>query len=242
MIRLAESGEVVTIDGLGVWPAAASAAVLPPRARRAHPGGPVADGHAGGTRGLDRRARALRHDELRRGGALAIRFAAEGFPVHPTMAEFVAKNVAEYARFPQNAALYLPGGRPVAVGDRFVQTELAATLQHMVDEEKAQAGRRAAAPGSRRRAPPSTRATSRKRSPPITARTAAGSTADDLAGYEVTLRAAGAHDLRRRRGLHLRPVVPGPAAGADPGDPGRHRSRAPWATTAHATSTSSPRR
>src|SRR5215204_5316879 len=39
MIRLAESGEVVTIDGLGVWPAAASAAFF----RREH-GGRIPDG------------------------------------------------------------------------------------------------------------------------------------------------------------------------------------------------------
>src|SRR5215207_4272571 len=133
MIRLAGSGEVVTIDGLGVWPAAASVAFF----RREH-GGRIPDGLL---RTVTPAAPAAWIAALERFGTMsfgdlagfAIRFAAEGFPVHPTMAEFVAKNVAQYAQFPQNAALYLAGGRPVAVGDRFVQPELAATLQHMVD-------------------------------------------------------------------------------------------------------------
>jgi gamma-glutamyltranspeptidase/glutathione hydrolase len=71
--------------------------------------------------------------------AFAIRFASEGFPVHPTLAEFVQKHVEEYARFPKNAALYLPGGGPVEVGALLIQKELAQTLQHMADEEKTHA-------------------------------------------------------------------------------------------------------
>src|SRR4051812_21786366 len=140
MIRLAESREVVTIDGLGVWPAAASAEFF----RREH-GGRIPDGLL---RTVTPAAPAAWIAALERFGTMsfgevahhAIRFAAEGFPVHPTMAEFVRQKVANYARFPQNAALYCPGGRPVEVGAPFVQTELAATLRHMADEERAHAG------------------------------------------------------------------------------------------------------
>ena len=139
MIRLADSQEIVTIDGLGVWPAAASAEFF----RREH-GGRISDGLL---RTVTPAAPAAWIAALERYGtmsfgdvaALAIRFAAEGFPVHPTMAEFVDKHAAEYARFPQNAALYLPGSRPVEVGALLVQQELAQTLQHMADEENAHA-------------------------------------------------------------------------------------------------------
>jgi gamma-glutamyltranspeptidase / glutathione hydrolase len=139
MIRLADSGQVVTIDGLGVWPAAASAQFF----RREH-GGRIPEGLL---RTVTPAAPASWIAALERYGTMsfgevaqhAIRFAAEGFPVHPTMAEFVSGHVADYVRFPQNAALYLPGGRPMAVGETFVQTELAATLRHMADQEKAQA-------------------------------------------------------------------------------------------------------
>jgi gamma-glutamyltranspeptidase/glutathione hydrolase len=139
MIRMADTQEVVTIDGLGVWPEAASAEFF----RREH-GGRIPEGLP---RTVTPAAPAAWIAALERYGTMsfgevarfAIRFAAEGFPVHPTMAEFVAAHAADYARFPQNAALYLPGGRPLAVGGSFVQTELAATLQHLADEERAHA-------------------------------------------------------------------------------------------------------
>jgi gamma-glutamyltranspeptidase / glutathione hydrolase len=139
MIRMADTREVVTIDGLGVWPAAASAGFF----RREH-GGRIPEGLL---RTVTPAAPAAWIAALERYGTMSfgdvvqfsIRFASEGFPVHPTMAEFVASHVGDYARFPQNGALYLPDGRPVAIGETFVQAELAATLQHMGDEEKAAA-------------------------------------------------------------------------------------------------------
>jgi gamma-glutamyltranspeptidase/glutathione hydrolase len=145
MIRLAETGEVVTIDGLGVWPAAASAAYF-----RQNHGGAIPPGllrtvtpaaPASWIAALDRYG-TMSFGEV---ASTAIRLAREGFPVHPTMAEFVGSHVADYRQFPDNAALYLPGGRPLALGDRLIQTDLAATLQFMADEERAQAaaGRRA---------------------------------------------------------------------------------------------------
>lgn len=137
MIRMAEKQQVTTIDGLGVWPAAASAEFF----RREY------DGHipAGLLRTVTPAAPASWIAALARYGTMsfadvagfAIRFAAEGFPVHPTMAEFIQKNTDQYARFPQNAGLYLPGANPLRTGEILIQTELASTLQYMVDEEKA---------------------------------------------------------------------------------------------------------
>lgn len=141
MIRLAATGEVLTIDGLGVWPAAASAEFF----RREH-GGRIPDGllrtvtpaaPAAWIAALDRFG-TMSFGEVAR---FAIRFAADGFPVHSTMAEFVGAHAADYARFPRNAELYLPEGRPVEVGALLIQRELAATLQHMADEERAHSGR-----------------------------------------------------------------------------------------------------
>ena len=63
-------------------------------------------------------------------------------------------------------------GRPPRVGERFVQRDLAATIQHMVDEERSAAGggREAGLEGRARR---STSATSRARSPSTRPTTAA---------------------------------------------------------------------
>ena len=147
------------------------------------------------------------------------------------MAEFVAKNVAQYARFRQNAALYLPGGRPVAVGEHFVQPELAATLQHMVDEEKAHAGR-GRAPGSRRRAPPSTRATSRSTIAAYHREHGGWLTAERSRGYRSTFEPPVRTTYGGVEVYHLRPVVPGPLLGQilailDGIDIGPHRPQQP---------------
>lgn len=137
MVRVAETGEIVTIDGLGAWPRAASADYF-----RQNHGGRIPDGllrtvtpaaPAAWIAALDRFG-TMSFGEVARA---AIRFAAEGFPVHPTMAEFVGAHTADYARFPRNADLYLPKGRPLEVGALLVQPELAATLQHLADTEAA---------------------------------------------------------------------------------------------------------
>jgi gamma-glutamyltranspeptidase / glutathione hydrolase len=67
----------------------------------------------------------------------AIGFARDGFPVYPLMSEIISEHEAEYRMFPSNVALYLPQGRPPQPGEVFVQRALAATLEHMADEEAA---------------------------------------------------------------------------------------------------------
>src|SRR5262249_7417084 len=73
--------------------------------------------------------------------AAAIRFAGEGFPVHPLFAELVQTNEKAYRRWPSTAAIYLPKGKVPHVGQLFVQTDLARTLQYMADQERAVASR-----------------------------------------------------------------------------------------------------
>jgi gamma-glutamyltranspeptidase / glutathione hydrolase len=67
----------------------------------------------------------------------AIGFARDGFPVYPLMSEIITEHEAEYRMFPSKVALYLPQGRPPRTGEIFVQKELAATMQYMVDQESA---------------------------------------------------------------------------------------------------------
>ncbi len=136
MVRDGTNGRVVTIDGLGVWPAAASSRHF----RDAH-GGAIPRGVL---RTVVPAAPAAWIEALARFGTMsfadvaqsAIRLARDGFPVHPTMGDFVAKHAAEFSAFPDNAALFLPGGHPVVVGMRLKQPELAATLAFMVEEDR----------------------------------------------------------------------------------------------------------
>lgn len=65
----------------------------------------------------------------------AMKAARDGFEVYPLLADFIASRKEKYARFPSTAAIFLPDGRPPKVGERFVQTDLANTLQLLIDAE-----------------------------------------------------------------------------------------------------------
>jgi gamma-glutamyltranspeptidase/glutathione hydrolase len=141
IVYLAERDEVVSISGLGTWPKAASAAYF----REKH-GGKIPTGIL---RTVVPAAPDAWITALQRFGTMsfadvaadAIRFARDGFPAHPLMADLIAQHAAEYARDPAAAAIYLPNGRAPAVGDLFVQADLGRTLQHMADEDRAAAAR-----------------------------------------------------------------------------------------------------
>ncbi len=171
MIRTAE-GRVVTIAGLGVWPRSIS----PDLFVREH-GGTIPDGILLTVvpAAPDAWIRAL-HDfgtmSFGEVAAEAMRFARQGFPVYEYLAEQIAENAAGYARWPANAAIFLPNGRPPRVGERFVQTDLAACSTYMVDEERA-AAKRGRQAGLERLARRSTKVTSRRASSPTTRRTGA---------------------------------------------------------------------
>ena len=142
MIRRADSGEVVTIDGLGTWPRAASAEFFETQHGGAIPEGilrtVVPAAPAAWITALDRFGTMSFGDTAR----FAIRYAREGFPVFELFAESIANNQDRYRRYPENRRIYLPNGRPPEVGDIFVQSDLAATLQYMSDREKAAGGDR----------------------------------------------------------------------------------------------------
>ena len=139
MIYSAKSQEVAVIPGLGSWPAAASSAYF-----RTHHAGDIPEGVL---RSVIPAAPAAWILALRRFGTLsfadiaksAIRFAKEGFVMYPLMAEMVASAVDRYRRWPSSAAIYLPDGQPPKVGTLFIQSDLARTLQYMVDEEASNA-------------------------------------------------------------------------------------------------------
>ncbi len=141
MIYVAEEDRVVTISGLGWWPRAASIERFVSEF----------DGHVptGILRTVvpaapDAWILALRcYGTMRFGevAAASLRYARDGFSMHHVMLEYLTAREDGYRRWPSNEAIYLPGGCPPREGERFVQTDLAASLQHMVDEETAAAAR-----------------------------------------------------------------------------------------------------
>ncbi len=140
IIRTAE-GEVITIAGLGHWPMSMPADIF----MREHDGKmPYGVLRTVVPAAPDAWITALRDYGTMTFGdvaAAAIEFAADGFSVFQFLASAIEQNEEHYRDWPANAAIFLPNGRPPRLGERFVQTDLASTIQFMVDEETAAAHR-----------------------------------------------------------------------------------------------------
>lgn len=141
ILYLAERDEVLTISGLGWWPKAANAAYF----RERH-GGKIPTGIM---RTVVPAAPDAWITALAKFGTMgftdiaadAIRFARDGFPTHPLMADLIAQHADEYARDPAAAKVFLAKGRAPLVGEPFVQADLGRTLQYMADQDRAAAAK-----------------------------------------------------------------------------------------------------
>lgn len=136
LIRLAD-GTVESIAGLGWWPKSLPADLF----MREH-GGKIPDGVLRTVipAAPDAWITALRrHGTMRFAdvAASAIRFAAEGFSVYPLLTRSIGSHADEYRRWASNTAIFLPNNRVPQPGEKFVQTDLAATLQYMADQDRA---------------------------------------------------------------------------------------------------------
>ena len=136
ILFLADQREVVTISGLGVWPQAASVGLF----RRKY-GGRIPEGLLrtvvpaapdAWITALEKYGR-MSFGQVARS---AIRFASQGFPMHPFMSNRISEAVEDYRRWESSARVFLPDGRPPKPGEIFLQTDLGAVLQHMVEEER----------------------------------------------------------------------------------------------------------
>src|SRR5215831_12221530 len=136
MIRTSQ-GKVVTIAGLGYWPKRFPADLF----MREHGGKmPLGILRTVVPAAPDAWITALSdYGTLSFGdvAGAAIRYAKEGFAVFEYMATMIKFYEDGYRSWPSNAAIFLPGGQVPKIGDRFLQTDLAGTLQYMVDQERA---------------------------------------------------------------------------------------------------------
>ena len=141
LIYLAECGKVITISGLGTWPKAASCELF----QREH-GGTIPEGLL---RAVVPAAPAAWIEALEHYGTMsfgevagtALSLARDGYPIHHFTAAEIAKRTDHYRRWLQNAEIYLPEGRAPRAGELFVQSDLGRTLQYLIDEETAAAGK-----------------------------------------------------------------------------------------------------
>ena len=143
IIFRAETRELISIDGLGVWPRR-----ITPDFFMKHHGGKIP---ATVLRSIvpaapDAWLTALElHGTMSFGevAAASIRLARDGFPMYPLMSEFLSENEASYKRYPSSYPVFFPNGRAPRPGEVFVQADLGRTLQYMAAEERAAAARAA---------------------------------------------------------------------------------------------------
>ena len=152
IVRLAETGEIVTIAGVGGWPQA-----LDPDAFIERHGGTIP---LGVRRTVVPAAPDACIQALERWGTMtfrdvaarAVRYAAEGFPRHRVMLDYAQKHADEFRHWPENVAIWMPGGAVPTPGERLVQANLGHTLQFLCDEERAAGDDRMAGLAAVRRA------------------------------------------------------------------------------------------
>ena len=141
IIYLADRGEVITIDGVGVWPKAASLdyflqvhqGMLPPGILRTITPG-VADAWF---MALGRYGTMSFGDVV---GA-AIELAEKGFPMHRYLAQQLRETQDRFEGWPTTAEVLMPGGRLTQVGEMFYQRDLANTLARIAGVEEASRSR-----------------------------------------------------------------------------------------------------
>jgi gamma-glutamyltranspeptidase / glutathione hydrolase len=144
LIYLAAEDRVVSLAGLGWWPAATDVA----RLRRESSDGHVPEGLL---RTVIPAAPATHIEALRRWGTIsfeeaatpAMELARDGFPVYPLLAGNLLGCADLWSQWPSSAAVYVPGGRSPRLGELFVQRDLGATIAGMIDAERHATGDRA---------------------------------------------------------------------------------------------------
>lgn len=142
MIRMAETQQVITIDGVGTWPRKASSELFEQQYAGGIPKGimrTVVPGAPAAWLTALRDFGTMKFGEVAR---FAIHYAKEGFPAFPLFVNYITDNQAGYQSTGENQRIYLPNGRPPKVDELFVQSDLAASLQYMADKESAAGGLR----------------------------------------------------------------------------------------------------
>src|SRR5690606_10661756 len=67
----------------------------------------------------------------------SIELCGEGFQAHPGLVSFVQHFAARLAEWPSSGEVFLPGGKPLQVGDTLVQVDLARLFEQLIVAERA---------------------------------------------------------------------------------------------------------
>jgi len=142
MLRHAETGAVEAIDNFARAPRAARPDMFTPvkggeyfeAEGEANKYGPLSVGVPGSLKLYEHLVEQYGRLDLSRAVAPALGLAEQGFAASPYM-EFWARDDLEYLlKFPETAAVFAPGGRPIAAGTRLKRPDLAETLRRVAAE------------------------------------------------------------------------------------------------------------
>ena len=143
LIYLEKEGRVISLAGLGYWPAATDLN----RLIAAGDGKSVPEGLL---RTVMPAAPATHIEALRRYGTIsfaqaatpAMELARDGFAVYPFLANNLDGAQDQYRRWPESARIYLPGGKPPGYGELLRQEDLGRSIAGMIDAERTAHGDR----------------------------------------------------------------------------------------------------
>ncbi len=141
LIYLKKENRVISLAGLGYWPAATDINHLIAEADRIGKGRYVPEGVL---RTVMPAAPATHIEALRRWGTIsfeqaataAMEIARDGFAVYPLLASNIEYTEDQFARWPDNAKVFLAAGRPPKIGEVLKQEDLARTLFRMIEAER----------------------------------------------------------------------------------------------------------
>ena len=142
LIYLKNENRVVSLAGLGYWPAATDLERLRREGEGAVPEGIL--------RTVLPAAPATHIEALRRWGTIsfeqaatpAFELASEGFYLYPLLHYGIEQNAARYDRYAENRSIFRPGGRTPSVGALLRQENLARTLYRLISAEREARGDR----------------------------------------------------------------------------------------------------
>ena len=147
LVRLARDGTTHAIEGVGRWPLAIDPGDFDATHRGRIPHGVL--------RSIVPAAPDAWITALLRFGSMgfaelatpAFELAGTGFAAHADLVSCTTQFERYYRRYDENMRIWLPHGRPLAPGERFVQPELAATLALLIEADRGGAPRGGRAAG-----------------------------------------------------------------------------------------------
>src|SRR6185369_6976926 len=137
LIYLESEDRVISLAGLGYWPAATDI----DRLIAAGDGKAVPEGLL---RTVMPAAPATHIEALRRYGTIsfaqaataAMELARDGFAIYPFLRNNLNGAQDQYRRFASSAPIFLPGGEPPKYGELFKQTDLSRSIAGMIEAER----------------------------------------------------------------------------------------------------------